>query len=79
MHAKCGVAKLGECLPGGNRTLSVAVSNKPVPLPAMQVGREEIRLARAFCVPRLHMPSCFATRTVPSSEAYSYKGLQLFG
>ena len=61
MHAQCGVAKLGGCLPGGNRAFSVAVSNKHVPLLTMQVSGEEIRLARALSIVRLYMPSCFAT------------------
>ena len=62
MHAQCGVAKLGGCLPGGNRAFSVAVSNKRVPLLTTQVSGVEIGLARAFGIARLHMPSCFATR-----------------
>ena len=64
MHAQCGVAKLGWCLPGGNRTFSVTVNNKRVSLLAKHVSGEEIRLARVFSILRLHMPSCFATRIV---------------
>ena len=68
MQAQCGVAKLGGCLAGGNCAFSVAVSNKHVPLLAAQVGGEEIRLARAFSIARLHMPSCFATRIITNCK-----------
>ena len=64
MHALCDFAKLDGCLPGGNCAFSVTVSNKHVPLLTTQMGAEEIRLARAFRIPRLHMPSCFATRII---------------
>ena len=73
MHAQGCVANLDKCLPGVNRTFSVAVSNKRVPLLTTQVGGEEIALARVFTIPRLHMPSCFATRINTENVFSSFK------